>query len=605
MIENWRPISLLTVDYKIISKILANRLKFVMHKIVAEEQYCGIIGKSLVSCNNNIRDVIEYVTSTNNEAAVINLDWSKAFDRVDMQFLFKVMRKLGIPTEFIEWVEMLYHNTQSCVSINGLLGARFHVERSVRQGCPLSMLLYVIFQEPLYQRIKTNVDIVPPHLPNKICMCIQGFADDSTVFVSTDKSIIELQTEITSFEKVTGAKLNKSKTNIMGLGIWRQRRNWPLEWLETVECTKILGVYHCQSCKDTLRKNWDEIIRNINTYVNMLSNRYLSLYQKGIIINSLLLSKVWYIAHTLPIDKNQAQKINSCIFNYLWKGMYHPINRNTLCLPKDCGGLGILDVYFKATAIFCATTLKEAMLRNPLTLYYCSIRLSYLIGTVDIKDVSYVTPPYYSIAVTYIRMIIKHPNFPHINSKDIYVILKPKTKALVEGNYPLLKWEKVWKNLNNAFIDARVREVLYRYIHDTLATNKRLEWLNIKTNGNCSRCSESEFSMHIFYFCKSIEFIVTWFRVLLGKLCKCKSTQFLKILMLDVECYSKKDKNTAIMLISDYIYCLWISRQKGYNVNQTFSFLKGRINYSRWTNQCILGNNMHLYFTNSYVNLFL
>ena len=141
LVENWRPITLLNVDYKIISKVIANRLKIVMDKVISKEQYCGVTGRSIVSCNNTIRDVIHYSKEKDMEMAILSLDWSKAFDRVSLQFVFKVMKKFGFPDEFIEWMAGLYKNCNSRVSVNGSLSSSFNVRRSIRQGCPT---IYVI-----------------------------------------------------------------------------------------------------------------------------------------------------------------------------------------------------------------------------------------------------------------------------------------------------------------------------------------------------------------------------------------------------------------------------------------------------------------------------
>ena len=96
LIENWRPITLLCVDYKIISKILANRMKTVLNKLVSAEQFCSVKNRSIVNCNTLIRDIIYYINDEKLQAALINLDWCKAFDRVPIEFVLKILMKYGI-----------------------------------------------------------------------------------------------------------------------------------------------------------------------------------------------------------------------------------------------------------------------------------------------------------------------------------------------------------------------------------------------------------------------------------------------------------------------------------------------------------------------------
>lgn len=110
---------------------------------------------------------------------------------------------------------MLYENCKSCICINGLLSKTFQIKRSVKQGCSLSMLLGVIYQDPLYRKINGNVNIILPNLPNNQKKVIQGYADDTYFFIATEDSVSEVYNEIVLFEKASGAKLNKSKTCIM------------------------------------------------------------------------------------------------------------------------------------------------------------------------------------------------------------------------------------------------------------------------------------------------------------------------------------------------------------------------------------------------------
>lgn len=146
ILSNWRPISLLCCDYKIVAKILVKRLQLVADKVIAPEQFC-LPGRSINTCNILLRDIIYYCNVNKIQGAIINLDWSKAFDRVDMEFVYKILNKLGFSHQVISIIRKLYGNTESCCMINGNIGKPFTVGRGVRQGCPLSMFIYAIFQE--------------------------------------------------------------------------------------------------------------------------------------------------------------------------------------------------------------------------------------------------------------------------------------------------------------------------------------------------------------------------------------------------------------------------------------------------------------------------
>ena len=99
LISSWRPISLICVDTKIISKVLASRIKPFLPKCLSEEQYCGG-EKSILDCNNTTRDMLFYINERNTTGALINIDLQKAFDSVDHNFLFKVMKKMGFSDVF-------------------------------------------------------------------------------------------------------------------------------------------------------------------------------------------------------------------------------------------------------------------------------------------------------------------------------------------------------------------------------------------------------------------------------------------------------------------------------------------------------------------------
>ena len=163
--RNWRLISLLNVDYKIASRVLAGRLLKVIHAVVHTDQTCGVPGRFIGENVAFLRDVVAFATETNSPVAVLSLDQEKAFDRVDWPFMRSVLSSMGFGPCFVQWVNLFHTGVQSCVNVNGYLSSFFSLSRGVRQGCPLSLLLYVLVSEVLAANIRANPRIVGLSLP--------------------------------------------------------------------------------------------------------------------------------------------------------------------------------------------------------------------------------------------------------------------------------------------------------------------------------------------------------------------------------------------------------------------------------------------------------
>lgn len=158
-LQNWRPITLLNTDYKILTKALANRLKHTLPLLIHTDQTACIPGRTI---NDNlwlIQDAITYANETNIPLALISVDQLKAFDRVSHSFLFKTLQKFGFGPDFQRWIQMLYTDVTSSVKVNGWLTAFIPLERGLRQGCALSMPLYVLTAEILATHIRAH-----PHI---------------------------------------------------------------------------------------------------------------------------------------------------------------------------------------------------------------------------------------------------------------------------------------------------------------------------------------------------------------------------------------------------------------------------------------------------------
>ena len=119
--KNWRPISLLNVDYKLAARVIAGRLLKVIHLVVDKDQTCGVPGRYIGENVALLRDVVYYCTSFDVPVAVLSLDQEKAFDRVDWDFMRSTLSTMGFGPSFISWVNLFYNSVQSAVNVNGYL----------------------------------------------------------------------------------------------------------------------------------------------------------------------------------------------------------------------------------------------------------------------------------------------------------------------------------------------------------------------------------------------------------------------------------------------------------------------------------------------------
>ena len=169
-------------------------------------------------------------------------------------------------------------------SFNGFISDTFPVLRSVRQGCSLSPLLYVLCMEPFANMIRmdpmiTGIPLPGTPIPGKISQ----YADDTNLFISDTESVRKILILVELYELVSGAKLNQSKTFGMWLGRWRGRSDHLCNLKWSSENRKLYGVNF--GTDDGDYKNWKIIIDKCQKCVNMYASRVLSFRGRSIILN--------------------------------------------------------------------------------------------------------------------------------------------------------------------------------------------------------------------------------------------------------------------------------------------------------------------------------
>ena len=326
--KNWRPISLLCTDYKILAKVLTNRLLRVLPSVVHPDQTCGVPGRFSSENVCALKDIISQVNQTNSAAAIISLDQEKAFDRVDWSFMLRVLDRMNFGVSFRSWVKLLYTDIFSTILVNNYVSELFPVTRGVRQGCPLSPLLYVLVAETIANAIRKDSSIDGYLLPDGSRTKVFQYADDTSILVQSDNSIRALFSLFDRYERASGAKLNVTKSHGLLLGLWKHRSDLPvpLNW-SSVSIT-VLG---CRLGND-LSVDWDSLITKFEDQLRLWKHRQLSFRGRALIANILGLSTFWYQATIFDVPKPIVFRINKILFPFVWK---ERMDGKVFCYPTS------------------------------------------------------------------------------------------------------------------------------------------------------------------------------------------------------------------------------------------------------------------------------
>ena len=191
LIKNWRPISLLNVDAKIISKVVATRLKKAISFLVTSDQTAYIPGRFIGENVRLISDILEYTDAAQLEGYIFAADIEKAFDSVEHNFIIAALEAYGFGPNFVQWVKTLLYDQKSCVMNNGHSTGYFNLERGTRQGDPISAFLFPLTIEVLFIMVRSNVNIRGLSIFDneiKLTAC----ADDTTIFIKDLNSFYHL-----------------------------------------------------------------------------------------------------------------------------------------------------------------------------------------------------------------------------------------------------------------------------------------------------------------------------------------------------------------------------------------------------------------------------
>jgi hypothetical protein len=217
--KQFRPIALCNVIYKIITKVIANRLKPILPFVISKEQAGYVEGRQIMDSVILAHEIIHSLKSTRTPGMLIKLDLSKAFDRANWKYLRAVLDSFGFDQGWINWILNLTSSAFFSILVNGVPSQPFSPSRGIRQGDPLSPFLFVLMAEGLGRYIKAavlegslkglplhNIQPAPSH---------SQFVDDTLLLNSpTAREAIKLNSILSDFSEASGMVLNLDKSKI-------------------------------------------------------------------------------------------------------------------------------------------------------------------------------------------------------------------------------------------------------------------------------------------------------------------------------------------------------------------------------------------------------
>ena len=343
-IKNWRPLNQSNSDTKTYAKWIASLLLLVIEKLIHPSQLAYIKGRFIGEGIKVIEGIIEYIRQLKLQGYILAIDFEKAFDSLEWDFLIEVLYAYGFPEKFIHHIRTLYKNIETCVLNGGTTTGSFLLSRAVKQGCPVSGLLFILVIEVFSIKIRISPEIEGIVIRNETFKQT-SFADDLETFLQNIASIKLTLRELELFGRVSGLKCNVSKCEAMALGnSTLEPIHYMGETVKWVDKMKITGIIFTKNIEECREENFDVAVEKLKTQLNLWKQRDLSLLGKIQIIKTFGISQLQYVMNMVTPPESVLNTVKKLLNNFLWGSNVNRIKHKTMIADYDNGGLKMPDI---------------------------------------------------------------------------------------------------------------------------------------------------------------------------------------------------------------------------------------------------------------------
>ncbi|PKU70999.1 Putative ribonuclease H protein [Dendrobium catenatum] len=347
---HFRPISLCQTFYKVVAKILVNRLKPVLMNVISEEQGAFVPGRSISNHGLIAQEVMcKFQHSTKCSGLMaLKIDMQQAYDCMAWDTLHRVMSDMGFSMNFIRWITECVTNPRFAFVLNGNRSHWINAASGFRQGCPLSPYLFILCSELLSKAFRQRGDHLGVQIvPNGERVSHLLYADDIVAFAEASVGNAKrIQGIFKDYCAWTGQVINQGKSAVLfnkRCPRWRCRRIARLLGFGMVTSLEYLGLPLVM--RRLVASDFANLLRKAAEKVQVWGRRHLSLAGRATLIRTALLNTPMYCLTLTSVPRSVLAKVDKIGRQFLWwkdgnhRGT-HYVAWDELCRPTSQGGLG-------------------------------------------------------------------------------------------------------------------------------------------------------------------------------------------------------------------------------------------------------------------------
>jgi len=326
-LNDFRPISLVSSMYKILAKVLANRLRSIIALVISGNQSTFVKGRQILDGILVANEVVDDVRKCKKELLLFKVDFEKAYDSIDWTYLDEVMQKMGFLVLWWKWIKECIGTATALVLVNESPTDEFPLKRGLRQGDPLSPFLFLLVAEgfnilmnsmstsQFFHGYKVGSD------PTTVVSHLQ-FADDTLIIAEKSWANVRAMCAILMlFEEISGLKVNFTKSQLYAINV---QSSWLNEAALVLNCKvgNLPFVYLGLLIGGDVRRLsfWEPLITRLNSRLSAWKSKHLSFGGRLILLKSVLSSMPVYALSFFKAPSGIIFSIESILNNFFGEG---------------------------------------------------------------------------------------------------------------------------------------------------------------------------------------------------------------------------------------------------------------------------------------------